>query len=232
MKSEELVTNEAERTDNSLRSQDINGALKDHATAAEDWGYHELAQLLHEWAERFDNEFGLNIKTPAIQINRIYIRRLGSYQHGRNGFGLRHQVTFNTRYLERPVADLLETLFHELLHEWQDLYGKPGKGNYHNREFREKACSYGLLIDQRGRSLGVEQGSFTELLARYGVDTSVLPLPQKEPVPQDDPVMSQPSSESKMKKWSCKCTNVRAAVELEARCLKCGALFQRANSAW
>jgi len=217
---------DAERVDSDPHFQDINNVLKEHAASIEDWRYHEFVQFLHEWADRFNRELGLDIKTPAIQIARIRVWALGHYRYGRNGFGLRHQVTFNLRHLERPVADLLETLLHELLHEWQELCGKPGKGNYHNRQFREKARSYGLLVDHRGRSLGIQAGPFTKLLAQHSVDAFVLPPPQGEFA------RSRPIGKSKLKKWSCGCTNVRAAVEVEALCLKCGAPFQKAGPAW
>lgn len=130
----------------------------------------------------------------------------------------------NTKHLNRPVADLLATLLHELLHEWQELHGKPSSSKYHNVEFRQKAESFGLVIDKWGHNVAVVPGPFTELLARYGVDpTSVLKIP---PEPARTP------EASKMKKCSCRCTNVRCAVELHATCLSCGAAFERTTPIW
>jgi hypothetical protein len=203
----------------------INRTLKIHALSLEDWDYQKHIKFLHEWAERFINEFKLNIETPAIQIDVAHFRQLGSYRFGRNGFGLLREITLNSTYIERPIPEILETLFHETLHEWQDLHGKVGKSlairNYHNKEFRKKAMYYGLVVDQWGHSLGVRTGLFKDLLERYGIDTSILPLPGNK----NDIV--EKFGKSKMKKWTCGCTIVRAAVELEAQCLKCGSRFRK-----
>ena len=164
----------------------------------------------------------------AIRLDRIPIRHLGSYQPGRNGFGLRHEITLNTRHLDRPLAEQLGTLLHEMIHEWQTLYGKSGSGNYHNRQFRQKARLYGLIVDERGHHLGVEMGRFTLLLAQFGVDMAKLRIPEEEPLLK--PRMRR--GDSKLKKWSCGCTNVRCAVALAARCLECGNDFQEAAPAW
>ena len=204
----------------------INDSLKEFATAT-DWKYSEFVAWLHRWAGLLNDRLQLKLETPAIRVDRIRARAIGSYLNGHNGFGLEHEITFNTRYLNKhDPADCLDTLLHELIHEWQYLHGTPGKWNYHNKEFRDKARSFGLVIDERGRSIGVESGPFTQLLEEFGVDTSTLPLPS------DGPGRGRCLGNSKMKKWSCGCTNVRCAVELRARCEKCGRIFDRAESLW
>lgn len=129
-----------------MGNEQINKSLKDHEKSVEDWAYKEHARFLHEWTDLFNLEFKLRIETPAIAIERIGTRILGIYRRGRNGFGVRHEVTLNLKHLERPVGFLLETLLHELLHEWQTLYGRPGRANYHNKQYRDKARSYGLMV--------------------------------------------------------------------------------------
>ncbi len=208
-------------------NEPINDALRRHASDIEDWRFAQTITWLHLWSNRFISEFGLEIETPAIRIDRIRKRALGTYRYGRNGFGLRHEITFNVHHIARPPAEILETLLHELLHQWQDMHGKPGKGNYHNREFIRKAFYFGLKIDQRGRSLGVVPGSlFMQLLERYDIDTTVLPLPQEFPIPQ------RKQGRSKLHKWSCGCTNVRVATRLNAQCLSCGRRFHQAEPSW
>jgi hypothetical protein len=201
----------------------INDALKDHALGVEGWAYSEFARPLHEWAERFNEAFDLQLETPAIRLDRAGRRTLGTYLPGRNSFGLRHEVTLNTRHLDRSLPELLETLLHELLHEWQELHGRPGKSNYHNKEFREKARSLGLIVDQWGHGMGVLPGPFTSLLEENGVNPQILSKPKV--------AGKRPPGKSKLKKWSCRCTNVRAAVELKAKCLHCGQIFRRAEGA-
>ena len=214
-----LVTTEGEK---------INDLLKVHTLTVDDWRHAEIVRLLHGWAERFNREFKLNIDTPAIRIEQLRKRTLGTYRSGRNGLGILHEIAFNIDHLDRPQAHLLDTLLHELLHEWQEIHGNPGSGNYHNAEIRKKARELGLLFDHRGRSEGIIKDSpFVEILERHRVDTSVFFLPMEK-----SPWLPTKQGKSKLKKYSCSCTNVRAAVELHARCLVCGDLFFPALSRW
>jgi hypothetical protein len=206
---------------------EINDHIKQYATTIADWSYRELVEWLYTWADRFNMHFGLNITTPVIQIERLRRRAMGAYRNSGNGFGLAHEITFNEKYFDGSVVELLDTCLHELLHEWQALHGRPPSarsGNYHNREFRERAKALGLLVDERGRSGGIEPGPFMALLEAHGISIhhagpGALPKPTKP-------------TGTKMMKWSCKCTNVRAAVELRAECLRCGAIFTRAAASW
>jgi hypothetical protein len=184
-----------------------------------DWPWAGLASTLHEWTERFNIEFKLDVAIPAIQVEALPFRTLGTYRSGRNGFALKDEITINARRVQRPLSRILATLLHELLHEWQEKHGCPGKRNYHNEEFQAKARGLGLIVDRRGHT-HVVPGAFTELLRRHGVDFA-----PTLPAPSQLPTASGPGS--KLKKWSCGCTNVRAAVELEAVCARCGEWFAR-----
>lgn len=199
----------------------INDELKQHALGVSDWAYARHVQVLHEWADRFNSRLELHVETPAIALDRLRGNVMGSYRRDRNSFGLHHEITVNTRHLQLPLAETLDTLLHELIHEWQLLHGYPGAGNYHNKQFRAKALSFGLLVDEWGRSLGVIPGAFTQLLEEFGVDTTTLP-----PI-SEEPIRVRPRGESKLKKWTCGCTNIWAAVLVNASCLFCGQRFER-----
>jgi hypothetical protein len=206
----------------------INDNLKDHALAASDWRYREAVAVLHDWASRFNQEFGLDLQTAVIGLDRMSVRLLGTYHGGRNAVGLRHQILLNTAHLGRPLCEQLATLLHEQIHQWQSQFGRGGKNNYHNLQFRIMAAKFGLLEDDRGRTLGIEPGPFTNLLAKHGVDMGTLPLAHEKPV-----FTRRPKGDSKLRKWSCPCgTNVRCAVALKAQCLKCGGEFEEAEPAW
>lgn len=200
-------------------AETINTLLKEH-TAQIEWDHQELITLLHQWAAHLNQELALKIEVPAIQIDRLRIRTMAHYRRGRNGFGLKHEIAFNDIYTRRQLAEQLETLLHELLHEQQGMYGRSGRRNYHNLAFRRAALSYGLIINERGQSLGVVPGRFTELLTQHGVDLTPVLQPQFT-------VSRQIRDSSKLKKWACDCTNVRVAVELHAQCLRCGKPFLR-----
>jgi hypothetical protein len=213
-------------TDHFYYSEPINERLREHALAVEDWPHREVVQLLHEWADRFNSTFNLGLPTAVMRIDRTR-GHLGQYRRGRNGFGMTHEITLALTHLHEPLFEQLATLLHEQLHAWQYLYGKPGSGNYHNRQFQNKARLYGLIVDDRGHHLGIEPGRFSSILMEHGVElqTSVV---------GDLQLLSRPHDhdKSKMRKWACGCTTVRCAVTLVAKCLKCGVVFEEAASAW
>ena len=201
-----------------MATLEINHALRDHELTARDWPWAELVSTLHAWMERFNVEFKLDIEIPAIQVEALPFRTLGTYRSGRNGFALKDEITINARRVQRPLGRILATLLHELLHEWQDKHGRPGKRNYHNIEFRAKARSLGLIVNRRGHTQ-VVAGHFTDILNKHGIGFEPTPTPSVElPVTVNGPG-------SKLKKWSCGCTNVRAAVELKALCGRCRRWF-------
>jgi len=98
--------------------------------------------------------------------------------------------------------------------------------NYHNRQFRNKALLYGLVVDERGYHVGIRPGFFTNLISQYGVGTASLKAPAEHVFKLGR------RGHSKMRKWRCGCTNVRCAVQLAARCFKCGLEFKEAPPAW
>ena len=61
---------------------------------------------------------------------------------------------------------------------------------------------YGLVIDRRGHTTYLDNSPFIDLLRRFGVNVpplDVLSAPQE-----------RQRGDSKLKKWSCGCTNVRS----------------------
>ncbi len=195
-------------------------ALADHQIN-EDWELQDLLCKLQIWAIRFNQEFRLRVPEMALAVDWLSRRRLGHFRRGHNGFGLRGEIAINRRYLHgREFWQVLGTLLHELLHAWQQTHGKPGKGNYHNKEFRNRAREFGLVIDQRGYTEYESHSRFTELLKQFGVVVPELP-----PAPA---IHAQHLGTSKLKAWTCGCTNTWAAVaDYQAMCLKCGNKFSR-----
>jgi hypothetical protein len=43
-----------------------------------------------------------------------------------------------------PLVETLQTLAHEMTHQWQEHFGKPARGRYHNTEWAAKMESIGL----------------------------------------------------------------------------------------
>lgn len=203
-------------------TQQIYDALAEHQQA-DMWPGQELVTFLHTWFERFNTEFKLEIAEFALRLDYLHASCYGHFRYGHNGFGLKGEIALNRLYLvgNRPLCGILGTLLHEMLHAWQQEYGKPGKGNYHNAEFRNKARGLGLIIDADGVTSYATDSPFKELLASYGIEWS------------DEEARSgieRVPGKSKLKKWSCGCTNVRVGqAEFHALCLSCKRRFQRCD---
>ena len=191
--------------------------LADHQQS-EDWELRDLLKELQRWAEIMNFEFKLEIPEISLRVDWLRTRVLGHFRYGHNGFGLKGEVAINRRHItEARFWDVLGTLLHELLHAWQQAHGKPGKGNYHNKQFREKAREFGLIVDERGVTQYASESRFKELLRKYGINVPELPRP----------VLRQRGT-SKLKLWWCGCTKIRVAVaRFRARCLLCGNEFKR-----
>ena len=213
---------EAGNTAGHLPAQTVYGALARHQLN-EAWHGRNLIGTLQEWASRFIVEFKLDIPEVVLCVDTLPISTFGHFRCGHNGFGLKGEIALNARHLSGPTGqwEVLGTLLKQLLHGWQQAHGTPAKRGHHNREFREKAASLGLLVDEKGLLGFAADGPFKALLHRHGISapTEETPIPAR-----------RPRGESKQKKWTCGCTNIRCAVaDLHAQCLKCAQVFRRVD---
>ena len=124
---------------------------------------------------------------------------------------------------ENLNKDPIETLIHEMVH-YHNEHNKVNDCNahqYHNKHFKERAENYGLNVKKEGRH-GWAFTSITpklqEILNKIKVNKKIFSLYRQTQISIKTP--------TKMKKFTCGCTNVRCAVNLEAKCLKCNNIFQ------
>lgn len=61
-------------------------------------------------------------------------------------------------FLICPFTEIMQTLVHEMCHLWQFHFGKPGRGNYHNKEWANKMESLGLMPSSTGQYGGKKTG--------------------------------------------------------------------------
>lgn len=208
-----------------VRTISVYEAVAKHQLAETTWIFREFVDEFIRWRDIFNDEFKLDL-TPTVF--RIGGARSGCYGHFRpspNDFGLPREIAFNERHL---IARLLAgdfwkaigTLLHELLHAWQFDHGNTSPRNHHNRELRDKAASFGLIMAPRGYTDYEPCSPFMDLLKAHGVHIPEVPrLHGKVEI-------SPPGS--KLKKWRCQCTNVRVAIcDFQAICLKCGEKFTK-----
>jgi hypothetical protein len=101
-----------------------------------------IAARLLEWhAHLNDERFGGSLKPIAVKVSRTLVRRLGHYAPATPA-GDAPEIVISTRHLRRHGwRDAVETLLHEMVHQWQDETGHPLD---HGPAFRRKAREVGV----------------------------------------------------------------------------------------
>jgi len=203
---------------------DPNSAVRQQAVAVS-----EAHKRLYPWCDRLRRLVAQHsqIDLPEVVIGTACLRRtlLGVYIIGRDELQLVGKVIINERYLDvLPLCWNLETLCHEVLHFAEELAGKMShstRSSYHTAWYRALAEQIGIPCTREGMSASNvlrADTPFGRLLVRHHVRLERM---SEGPEKFVDPPISTTS------RWTCGCTNVRAAVALRARCLKCSRRFQR-----
>ena len=137
------------------------------------------------------------------------------------------EINISAEYLTAGYESIMEVLIHEMVHAKNKQDEKPdcSKNQYHNKVFKNTAESVGLHVEKyknRGWArTSIEKGGIAEkALNEIDINRDVFIYQRKEQG-------SKAKAPTKMKKWSCGCTNVRCAVELYAYCQDCGNGFQQ-----
>jgi hypothetical protein len=209
-------------------NESISVAITNKEKGAYDWVLNDLVWELYWWVDFFNITFFREqpVTVPAISFEKTRVTNLGHYVVGKNAFGIKDNINLNSAHLNRSLWDVLVTLVHEMTHSWQAMYGKPSKSWFHNKEFQLKMLEFGIICDSTGRHQGVRD-PFVYFLKKHGINfdrvmepDGIIKIPPKP----------MPKGKSKLRKWTCGCTNVRVAVkDFEAKCLKCSHEFKQAS---
>lgn len=140
-----------------------------------------------------------------------------------NTVGKLPEINICAEHLARSPEDIAEVLLHEMVHYADALDGIPDctVRQYHNLNFKNLCDEVGLICRKtpaRGwaaTSLSPELG---EKVAKVGINPDAFSLFRGG--------VKMKKAETKMKKWRCSCTNIRAAVPVEATCNRCGLEFR------
>jgi len=92
-----------------------------------------------------------------------------SFQRFRNpGTGASSdEIALNPEYFPLyPMLEVLQTLVHEMVHQWQYHHGKPSRTCYHDRQWADKMESIGLMPSDTGQPGGKRTG---QKVADYAV---------------------------------------------------------------
>jgi hypothetical protein len=228
MKDKELP--EAARRGELIVNANPQPEVRKNAETARDWEYSEEAKYLYRMAVLFRERLidpiaridRSQMPDPVISFNNLRnLNTLAAYRLTRNPQGLLYEITFNSEHYGAVEGKttwrfgqwaLLETLAHELVHEWQQTVGqdpvKPGKV-YHNKEFVEKCESIGLHPKiGEGYHLRLADGPFAVVMKELGVSP---PDVSQQPPDIDwdwfkwllDHLGKKPKGRSSLTKWEC-----------------------------
>jgi hypothetical protein len=219
-------------------------AIRRNVEIAMDWPYREIATTLYRWTDIFRERLLDPVAIPGrgrmpdivLSFERMNIRTMATYTLNRNAQGLLNEITFNTKHVDAPLWETLETLLHEMVHLWQQNFGehplKPGRV-YHNREFVDKCNQLGLH-PQLGSGAHSKPADrlFALLMREHGIDE-----PSYDQIRPEgrgnwwDRRGKERKGRSTLAKWTCGCQNVRVGTkEFHACCLKCGNVFARVDN--
>jgi len=133
------------------------------------------------------------------------------------------EINLSAEHMSRDILDIAECLIHEMVHYANALDGIKdcNSSQYHNKKFQTRAIAIGLECEKMGR-YGYAQTSLSEDLKvkvkATKPDAAAFALFRLQ--------HERTKSKTKMKKWSCACTNVRCATKLNATCEECGKAFE------
>ncbi len=100
-----------------------------------------IAMELQEWHRKFNDErFDGALDPIAIRVSRGMRSRLGHYAPAQRGAPA--EIAISQRHVKKHgFAQGLQTLLHEMIHQWQDESRLPLG---HGADFREKALNVGI----------------------------------------------------------------------------------------
>jgi hypothetical protein len=111
-----------------------------------------LSMRLREEHERLNAQrFGGALRPVTLRVSRRMRTRLGHYAPALN-HGQFAEIAISRRHVARhPWAEVVDTLLHEMVHQWQDEQRLPLG---HGADFRRKAREVGALA-RASRSVGM-----------------------------------------------------------------------------
>jgi len=146
-----------------------------------------------------------------------------------------HEITLTPEGLERESVEWHSTLVHEMVHLWQNDFGKPVRANYHNKEWANKMLEIGLIPSTTGKEGGKKTG---QCVSHY-VDNNGKFIKAFNKLKENKTIYKPNSDfltttkkqkESAKTKYECSCgVKVWGKPELNIKCLACNGIFKQAN---
>jgi len=68
------------------------------------------------------------------------------------------EIALNPDYFFYGETEIMQTLVHEMVHQWQRHFGKPSRSGYHNKEWANMMKTIGLMPSSTGEEGGLQTG--------------------------------------------------------------------------
>lgn len=144
-----------------------------------------------------------------------------------------HEINLGAERLNRPIANTIATLVHEMVHYYCQINGIQDTsrgGTYHNKRFKEEAEKRGLLIDY-DQKIGFSITQPSPALKRFCTAQkwrNKLTICRSGEFGGNDPKPKKPSS---TRKYVCPCCgqSVRATKDVNILCMDCSQQMRVAN---
>lgn len=176
--------------------------------------------------------FGGELPPVLLNLSRYGKRTLGFFAPKRwqsEENSVTHEISLNPAWLKvRGPKISASTLVHEMAHLWQQEFGKPGRGNYHNREWADKMEEIGLMPSRTGEPGGKRTGDgmFHYIIEGGPFDRAYEAMPKRCLLPwscaDESKGKNVPPARNKVKYTCTSCrSNVWGKPELNIVCGDC-----------
>lgn len=151
-----------------------------------------LNSLYEKHAEYNQTYFRGELSHPLITIEKMNNRTLGSYVEGTDAMGIANHISFNINFIANNTEErILETLRHEMIHQWQDevMYYRKEKDakNITINTLNEEGATVELTLKQKRRPKDWHNRDFKDYAKIVGIpaigdkchgNPAVMPEPQ------------------------------------------------------
>lgn len=158
-----------------------------------------------------------------------------------------HEISINPDTFNIDDQELHQTIVHEMVHLWQQDFGKPSRQCYHNKEWATKMMEIGLMPSDTGKEGGrttgqkmsdypINRGRFIDKFKAVQAGPQEIRLPFYPITSLDssfEEIIDEASEKKEKKngvkfKFSCQCgTNIWGKYDIEVMCMGCNTTFER-----